>query len=260
MYKKMTLSLLLLAVPALTLAETPKSNNGKQTKSLNASTNVKDELVLRYDKPAISWQREALPLGNGSLGAMVFSGPHREQIQFNEETLWSGDEQDVGSYQSFGDIFIYLSNQAYYSCESGHDSQDTKDPQNITFASDGNLDTQWGIYRLGHTKTEDIIYQAFYPGKQTVRSYSLSATKNQPPKNWILQASKDSLEWVELDKQTDQNDWEGKVTTKSFKISNKRAFRYYRLVFQKTRNIEVAEITFNTDKPLPKGALSVLGG
>ncbi|HOV72225.1 MAG TPA: glycoside hydrolase family 95 protein, partial [Dysgonamonadaceae bacterium] len=44
---------------------------------------------LWYDRPASTWT-EALPLGNGRLGAMVFGNPAIEQIQLNEETLWAG--------------------------------------------------------------------------------------------------------------------------------------------------------------------------
>ncbi|HEX9105843.1 MAG TPA: glycoside hydrolase family 95 protein, partial [Longimicrobiales bacterium] len=50
-------------------------------------------LLLRYDHPAAEWI-EALPLGNGRLGAMVFGGIARERIQFNEATLWSGGPHD----------------------------------------------------------------------------------------------------------------------------------------------------------------------
>jgi alpha-L-fucosidase 2 len=64
------------------------------------------DLTLFYDKPAKEWETEALPIGNGRLGAMVFGGVEREQIQFNEDSLWTGDETDTGSYQTFGDIFI----------------------------------------------------------------------------------------------------------------------------------------------------------
>ena len=45
--------------------------------------------VLWYDMPAKEWE-EALPVGNGRLGAMVFGKHGEERIQFNEETLWSG--------------------------------------------------------------------------------------------------------------------------------------------------------------------------
>jgi alpha-L-fucosidase 2 len=47
-------------------------------------------LTLWYDRPATDWETEALPIGNGALGAMVFGGTDLEQIQFNEKTLWTG--------------------------------------------------------------------------------------------------------------------------------------------------------------------------
>jgi alpha-L-fucosidase 2 len=47
-------------------------------------------LVLRYDKPAKQWT-EALPIGNGRMGAMIFGGPDREHLQLNEDTLYSGE-------------------------------------------------------------------------------------------------------------------------------------------------------------------------
>ncbi|HEX6926724.1 MAG TPA: glycoside hydrolase family 95 protein [Longimicrobiaceae bacterium] len=48
------------------------------------------DLVLWYPAPATQWV-EALPVGNGRLGAMVFGRPVRERIQFNEETVWNGE-------------------------------------------------------------------------------------------------------------------------------------------------------------------------
>ncbi len=47
------------------------------------------DLKLWYKKPAKTWN-EALPLGNGRLGAMVFGGVEEELIQLNEATYWSG--------------------------------------------------------------------------------------------------------------------------------------------------------------------------
>ncbi len=44
---------------------------------------------MEYDAPAGVWN-EALPLGNGRIGAMVFGGPGMERIQFNEDTFWGG--------------------------------------------------------------------------------------------------------------------------------------------------------------------------
>ncbi len=47
------------------------------------------ELKMWYDKPATVWN-EALPVGNGRLGGMVYGDPVNEKIQLNEETFWSG--------------------------------------------------------------------------------------------------------------------------------------------------------------------------
>ncbi len=53
------------------------------------ATAQNSELKLWYDKPASIWN-EALPLGNGRLGAMVFGDPAVERLQLNEETIWAG--------------------------------------------------------------------------------------------------------------------------------------------------------------------------
>jgi alpha-L-fucosidase 2 len=49
------------------------------------------ELKLWYNQPAADWQSEALPIGNAYMDAMVFGGIEKEQIQFAEGTLWSGE-------------------------------------------------------------------------------------------------------------------------------------------------------------------------
>jgi len=46
-------------------------------------------LILRYDRPAAEWN-EALPIGNGRLGAMVFGHPSEDVLQLNEDSLWHG--------------------------------------------------------------------------------------------------------------------------------------------------------------------------
>lgn len=66
---------------------------------------VKDDLKLWYTQPASKWL-EALPIGNGSLGGMIFGGVEQEHIQFNEESLITGTTQTVGFYQPFGDVYL----------------------------------------------------------------------------------------------------------------------------------------------------------
>ncbi len=63
------------------------------------------ELKLYYNEPATKWL-EALPIGNGSLGGMIFGGIEKEHIQFNEESLVTGTMQKLGFYQPFGEVFL----------------------------------------------------------------------------------------------------------------------------------------------------------
>ncbi|MDF9843074.1 MULTISPECIES: glycoside hydrolase family 95 protein [unclassified Paenibacillus] len=54
---------------------------------------------LKYKQPAAVWE-EALPLGNGHMGAMVFGGTAEERYQLNEDTLWSGFPRDTNNYEA----------------------------------------------------------------------------------------------------------------------------------------------------------------
>ena len=64
--------------------------------SLSCSSQNGD-LKLWYDAPARQWT-DALPLGNGRLGAMVFGTPAQERIQINEETIWGGGPHNNVNY------------------------------------------------------------------------------------------------------------------------------------------------------------------
>src|SRR5271166_6137667 len=61
-------------------------------------------LELWYRQPAQLWV-EALPVGNGHLGGMIFGGAAHERIQFNEQTVWTGEPHDYahpGAYRYLG--------------------------------------------------------------------------------------------------------------------------------------------------------------
>jgi alpha-L-fucosidase 2 len=93
-----------------------------------------NENRLWYDKPAAKWL-EALPIGNGSLGGMIFGGTGQEHIQFNEGSLITGTTQTVGSYQPFGNIYIdfpFLKPENYNRSLNLNDGIHT-----VTFTSDG---------------------------------------------------------------------------------------------------------------------------
>ena len=62
-----------------------------------------DPLVLWYARPAQRWV-EALPLGNGRLGAMVYGGIAEERIQFNEHTVWTGQPHSYARQGAAGSL------------------------------------------------------------------------------------------------------------------------------------------------------------
>jgi len=59
------------------------------------------------------WSEEVYPLGNGRLGCTVFGQPDIERIQFNEDSLWVGNEDHTGGYQPFGDLYIRFGHKDY---------------------------------------------------------------------------------------------------------------------------------------------------
>lgn len=59
--------------------------------------------IIKYTKPAVFWH-EALPLGNGLTGVMVYGSLKREQFCFNDGTLWSGYPKDYNSKESLDNL------------------------------------------------------------------------------------------------------------------------------------------------------------
>jgi len=59
-----------------------------------SSVQATENLKLQYNAPAKDWN-EALPIGNGSLGAMLHGGVGKMVIDLNEDTLWSGEPSTV---------------------------------------------------------------------------------------------------------------------------------------------------------------------
>ncbi|MBZ5582195.1 MAG: glycoside hydrolase family 95 protein [Acidobacteriia bacterium] len=63
---------------------------------LTGQTGAGERPVLWYKAAAREWT-EALPIGNGNLGAMVFGGVEQERLQLNEHSLWSGHPVEIDS-------------------------------------------------------------------------------------------------------------------------------------------------------------------
>lgn len=78
----------------------------------NESYRPEHRHTLWYSSPATSmsvsnqWMEYALPIGNGEFGAMIFGGVNREEVQFNDKSLWTGSSTKRGCYQNFGNLYI----------------------------------------------------------------------------------------------------------------------------------------------------------
>jgi alpha-L-fucosidase 2 len=77
-----------------------------------------DKLLLWFQQPATRPMEEALAIGNGRMGALVFGAPAKERLSLNEISLWTGDENPdgnydtMGAYQLLGNLFINLPDHA----------------------------------------------------------------------------------------------------------------------------------------------------
>ncbi len=72
------------------------------------------DLTLWYQQPARSGLEEALPIGNGRMGGLIYGGASEERINISEDSFWTGDENPsgedgtMGNYQTFGDAVVLL--------------------------------------------------------------------------------------------------------------------------------------------------------
>jgi alpha-L-fucosidase 2 len=208
--------------------------------------------LLWYDKPATSWEREALPLGNGRLGCMVFGGTDTEHIQFNEDTLWIGDETDTGAYQAFGDLFVDFGGSAKLSveCASG---QASPEGQSVAASIDGDPATKWC---MGNNR-QPVIWLRHFPEAMVVSAYAFTSGEDVPdrdPKSWTLEGSNNGLSWTALDKRVNEPPFPGRRLRKEYTFANELKFQHYRLTFFEhgsPSHFQVAEIELgkisNTD-------------
>jgi len=88
--RRATVLLCILVLPMFALAARPAKKRPAPASELAGRAEAPSEpLTLWYRRPASAW-REALPVGNGRLGCMVFGGVGRERLALNEDTVWSG--------------------------------------------------------------------------------------------------------------------------------------------------------------------------
>jgi alpha-L-fucosidase 2 len=201
--------------------------------------------VLWYRTAARNWETEALPIGNGRLGGMVFGGVDRERIQFNEDSLWIGDEQDTGAYQAFGDVYVEFGDGSGTLGVSNPSGHKTSGSEGIEKTVDGNSATKWCMEH----GNQPVIWQTTLavPPAEPLTTYTLTSANDMPrrdPQHWQLLGSSDEVTWTLLDEQRLPEPFPERHTAKTFTFQNDKFFRSYRFVFQPSdrTHFQVAEI------------------
>lgn len=81
------------------------------------------------------WDSCVYPIGNGRLGAVIYGEPKKETIQFNEDSLWVGNEDCTGGYQPFGEVNVEMPHEAFTGYRRELDI--SRAVHTITYASGG---------------------------------------------------------------------------------------------------------------------------
>lgn len=198
--------------------------------------------VIWLNKPAGNWQSEAFPLGNGRLGCMVFGGMHEEHIQFNVDSLWTGDQNPsgeygtsgMGAYQNFGDLFISLDGDkgsGAVTVPSGHTSYYKHESE--AFTTDGDPKTKWCVEH----KNKPVVWQISVPGAEpiAVKRYALTSAPDTPsrdPKSWVLEGTKDGENWTLLDSRDDEPVFEERSQKRVYEAAGDKKFSEFRITFK----------------------------
>ncbi|MCP5536401.1 MAG: glycoside hydrolase family 95 protein [Akkermansiaceae bacterium] len=217
--------------------------------------------VLFFNEPAKSWESGGLPIGNGSLGGVLFGGVEKAVIQFNVDSLWTGDEnpsgnydhKGMGNYQNFGNLVFSQAGatssevRVWVPKDTAHfkDYQPSSPREGIAQSMDGALDSKWCVILKNHNK---IVWQADLGTEKPLTRYRFTSANDMPdrdPANWILSGSNDGKSWQQLDKQLDIAPMEQRGQSVSYTLKSPATYRYYRFTFSPRKNtthFQVAEI------------------
>lgn len=143
---------------------------------------------LMYDRPSANWN-EALPIGNGFLGAMVFGGIQRERLQLNETTIWGGGPNnniDTGAKTGIDEVRTLLNQKKYVEAQTlANQKLGPKGNSGMPYQLAGNLYIDFqGLEQANDYKRELDIENAIATVSYTVngtrfkREYFTSFTKN----------------------------------------------------------------------------------
>jgi alpha-L-fucosidase 2 len=131
---------LLIGVAILLVAragEREKHENNPVAQSFALNPRVaQPPMRLWYNQPASEWMHHAIPVGNGEFGGMIFGGVQREEIQFNDKSLWTGSKTSRGAYQNFGSVYLNFPAHVQFS-DYARDLDLDKAIASVTYKSNG---------------------------------------------------------------------------------------------------------------------------
>lgn len=129
---------------------------------ISVSVHAQQNLKLMYNKPAENWN-EALPIGNGKLGAMIFGGASQEHLQLNEETIWAGEPGNNVPKNTFDSIqkIRKLLNESKF--------QEAQNVSNRTYPRQAPKDLNYG---MPYQTMGDLFLD--FKGHENVKNYNRS--------------------------------------------------------------------------------------
>ncbi len=204
--------------------------------------------VLWYSRPAgKSWMKDALPIGNGKMGAMLYGRVARERIMFNEDSLWIGDETRAGAYQGFGSVYVQL-HPGFVEFEYGtsHPSTAAFHAGGVLRVGNGDLEDTWLVFHGGKPVTLAMRVR----GRATPLTRYTIVTRGRSgrmPNAWTVEGSRDGTTWEVLDRRSGVADWHKHPDVahsffRTFQLENDVAWPHYRFVFRPPEDPEVMKI------------------
>ena len=190
------------ALPLASQPEASESRDHSVTRSRDDRQQAPNALTLWYRRPASQWV-EALPIGNGRLGAMVFGGVERERLQLNEDTLWSGGPRDWNNPkapQVLAEVRKLIAEERY--AEADRAARGMQGPYTQSFEPLGNLelafehgDAARGGYRRQLTLHDAIAAVSYKVG---ATSYTREIFASRPDQVIVVRLAADKPGMITL--------------------------------------------------------------
>jgi len=153
----------------------------KQDNILWYKTGAYDSSSTIYDRDGKDWEEQALPIGNGYLGAMLFGMPEKDHIQFNEETFWAAGYRGVQEKVPSDNVNKKMGEGINGFMNSGNIFVDFNLPQNpeiLNYYRDLDLNTAISSVRYQYKKVNyKREYFASYPAQVVVLRYTADEAK-----------------------------------------------------------------------------------